>query len=98
MDSQLQSLVRHNPAANRFEIDLDGKLAETIYHIRGRKMFITHTEVPPEFAGKGIANALARASLDYARREGLRVFPRCPFVAAFIKRHPEYHDLVDDET
>jgi predicted GNAT family acetyltransferase len=53
--------------------------------------------VPAKLEGKGIGNALAAAALDYARSEGLRVVPRCEFIAAFIRRHREYQDLVDDD-
>jgi len=87
--------VRNNTAANRFEIEANGELAVSSYIIRGNTIYFTHTEVPPSMEGKGIGNTLARASLDYAREHKLRVVPRCPFIAAFIKRHQEYQDLVD---
>jgi predicted GNAT family acetyltransferase len=89
--------VRNNEAENRFEVELNGQLAQTKYIRRGQKILFTHTEVPPALEGQGVGNALARASLDYAKREGLRVVPLCPFVAAFIKRHKEYQSLVEDE-
>lgn len=88
--------VINNERAGRFELNLDGELAVSAYHRRNGTIVFTHTEVPPAFEGKGIGNALARAALDYARSEGLRVVPRCPFIAAFIRRHPEYQDLVDE--
>ena len=89
--------VRNNEAANRFEVEINGELAQTQYIRRGRKIIFTHTEVPPASEGQGVGNALARAALDYAKREGLRVVPLCPFIAAFIKRHKEYQSLVEDE-
>ena len=89
--------VRNNEAENRFEVELNGQLAQTQYIRRGQKILFTHTEVPPALEGQGVGNALARASLDYAKREGLRVVPLCPFVASFIKRHKEYQSLVEDE-
>jgi predicted GNAT family acetyltransferase len=85
----------NNEAAHRFEIDLGGQFATTEYKRRDGTIIFTHTEVPPGFEGKGVGNALARAALDYARSEGMRVIPRCPFVDAFIRRHPEYQDLVE---
>ena len=88
---------KNNEAENRFEIDLDGKLAVSAYQRRGDKIIFTHTEVPPELEGQGIGNALATAALDYARSEGLKVVPRCPFISAFIRRHKEYQSLVDEE-
>lgn len=60
--------------------------------VQGRIAFL-HTEVPPELEGQGLANRMARVALDYAREQGLEVLPHCPFIRAFIKRHPEYEDL-----
>ena len=73
---------------------IDGKLAATWYRRHRGKIIFTHTEVPPELEGHGVGGALARAALTYARKEGLRVVPLCPFIAAFIKRHKEFQDLV----
>ena len=89
--------VRNNSEAGRFEIDIDGQLAVSNYRIRGNTIYFTHTEVPEALEGQGIGNILARAALDYARAQKMRVVPRCTFIAAFIKRHPEYQDLVDAE-
>ena len=89
--------VRNNEDANRFEIDVDGELGVSEYRRRNGTIIFTHTEVPPKAEGKGIGNALAKTALDYARSEGLRVVPRCQFIAAYIRRHREYQDLVDDE-
>jgi predicted GNAT family acetyltransferase len=92
----MESTVRNNEAAGQFEIEIDGKIAITQYRLKPGRMVITHTEVPPELEGHGVGNSLARAALDYARREGLRVVPLCAFVSAFIRRHKEYQDLVDE--
>jgi uncharacterized protein len=54
--------------------------------------FFTHTEVPPADEGKGIGARLVRAALDDARQRGFKIVPACSFVAAFIRRHPEYND------
>ena len=88
---------RNNEAESRFELEVDGQLAMSAYHRRGDRIIFTHTEVPPQLEGKGIGKALATAALDYARSEGLKVVPRCPFIAAFIRRNPEYQDLVDED-
>ncbi len=87
--------VRNNEGENRFEIEVEGERAVAQYDRRGSTIFFTHTEVPPSMEGQGIGNLLARTALDYARKEKLRVVPRCKFIAAFIERHPEYADLVD---
>ena len=88
--------VTRNEAANRFEAEINGELAQTQYVRRGKKILFTHTEVPRALEGQGVGNALARAALEYAKREGLRVVPLCPFIAAYIKRHKEYQPLVED--
>lgn len=87
--------VVNNESAGRFEIDIEGQLAVSNYRRRDDRIIFTHTEVPEQFEGRGIGNRLAVAALDFAREEGLRVVPRCRFIAAFIERHREYQDLVD---
>ena len=64
------------------------------YREAAGRVTLIHTEVPPELRGRRLADALARAALDHARQHGLAVRPLCPFVQAFVKRHPEYADLV----
>ncbi len=95
MSELTEKSVRHNEAEHRFEIEVGGELAVSQYLRRGSTIYFTHTEVPESAEGHGIGNMLARASLEYARDNHLRVVPRCPFIAAFIKRHPEYQKLVD---
>lgn len=90
--------VRHEPGASRFVADVAGGAAIARYKRRGDTMVLVHTEVPAAAEGEGVGGALARAALDHARSEGLRVVPRCPFMAAYIRRHPEYEDLVEDGT
>jgi predicted GNAT family acetyltransferase len=53
-----------------------------------------HTETPPQAQGQGIASRLVQGALDDARAKGLKVAPRCPFVSAYMGRHPEYNDLL----
>jgi predicted GNAT family acetyltransferase len=57
-------------------------------------LLLTHTEVPPALEGRGIAAALVKAALDWARAEGLRVRPLCSYVVAYMRRHPETQDLL----
>jgi predicted GNAT family acetyltransferase len=87
-------VVVDNPDASQFEARVDGHLAFATYARRGNLIIFTHTEVPPELQGRGIGNILARAVLERARAEGLRVVPRCPFIAKYIMRHPEFQSLV----
>ena len=86
--------VRHNPEANRFEAEVEGTLSVADYQLRDREMIMTHTFVPPEMRGRGIAEKLVRTALEYAETQQLRVVPACSYVAAFIQRHPEFHRLV----
>jgi uncharacterized protein len=86
--------VLHNRTASRFEATVDGRLSVCDYRISDGVMAFTHTEVPPELAGRGIAAALVQHALAWARTEGLRVRPLCSYVAAYIKRHPETADLL----
>jgi predicted GNAT family acetyltransferase len=86
--------VSHNPAAGLFEIRTEAGTAQLSYAHAGEDLELIHTEVPPALEGKGYGSALARAALDYARRERIRVIPSCPFVADYIARHPEDAALV----
>ncbi len=82
--------VRHNVSEHRYELDTDHGLAIAVYREQGDRAIFTHTEVPPQDEGKGIASQLVRAALDDTRRRGLKIVPACSFVVAFVRRHPEY--------
>jgi hypothetical protein len=84
--------VRHNETRSRYELDTEHGMAVAVYSARGNKAVFTHTEVPPEDEGKGLATQLVRAALDDTRRRGLKIVPACSFVVAFVRRHPEYDD------
>ncbi len=86
--------VSDNPSASRFEILTDQGAAILTYRYRGADLDLVHTEVPPALEGRGYASALATAALTAARREGKKVIPSCPYVRAYLARHPEYADLV----
>jgi len=86
--------IRHEPDARRFAADVDGKTAYITYRELDRqRLELDHTYVPQERRGGGIASQLTARALEYARERGFRVVPSCPFVAAYIERHPEYRDL-----
>ena len=85
------------PEARRYEARVDGELKAAGFaeYIRTAELVaFVHTEVAPEYEGKGVGSALARAALDDARASGLRVLATCPFIAGWIARHPEYQDLL----
>jgi predicted GNAT family acetyltransferase len=87
--------VRDNPEAHRYEVLLGDVVAGySEYRRLGDRIVFTHTLVDPAFAGQGLGSRLAAGALDDVRARGLKVTPICPFVAAYIKRHPAYADLV----
>lgn len=87
-------VVRHIPAASRYEAAVGGSLAVAEYRLEGERVVFTHTFVPPELRGQGVAEKLVRAALEDARRAGRRVVPQCSYVALFIRRHREFQPLV----
>lgn len=90
----MEYLVKHNPEASRFEVELGDKIAHADYHISGNVMTISHVYTPPEFRGKGIAAQVAKFALDYIRANKLKVIPQCPYMRDYINKHKEYQDLL----
>ena len=88
--------VIENAAAGRFEVNLDGQTAYAEYSLAQGVMILPHTVVPTVFEGRGVGSALARAVLGRARAEGRKVIPTCPFIAAYIQKHPGWHDIVHE--
>lgn len=88
------SELHDNPDRNRFELPVEGHVAFVTYRRGEGSIALLHAEVPTALEGRGIGSRLARATLDRARAEGLKVTPRCSFIAAYIAKHPEYRDLL----
>jgi len=87
--------IRHNEDESQFETTVDGHLAYAAYDLEDPdRIVFTHTVVPDGLSGRGIAAELVKRGLQHARDRKLTVVPQCPYVASFIKRHPEYHDLL----
>jgi uncharacterized protein len=86
--------VVNNKAHHRYELTVKGHLAATYYSISDGVITFIHTEVPPELGGKGVGSKLVQGALDQVRADGLKVIPQCPFVKAYIDKHPEYADLL----
>jgi predicted GNAT family acetyltransferase len=86
--------VVDNTAERRFEVKLGQDVAFAEYRLVEGGIILPHTEVPKAFEGKGVASRLARYAMDYARTRGLKIIPTCPFMAGYIQKHPETHDLV----
>lgn len=82
-------------AAQRFELRQGTALAGFVqYEGASGTLRLTHTEVMPEFEGRGVGSRLARAALDELRRRGLKAVPQCAFIAGYIRKNPQYQDLV----
>jgi predicted GNAT family acetyltransferase len=86
--------VRDNKAQNRFELDVEGRVAFANYRVTPSTIIITHTETPRALRGRGIASELVRGALELIRADGLKVVAGCGFVVDYLRRHPEYADLV----
>lgn len=86
--------VVDNPSAKQYEAEVEGSLARIEYIKAQDKIYLTHTEVPRELEGKGIGSALVLKVLEDIEAKGLTLVPLCPFVALYLKRHPEWKRLV----
>jgi uncharacterized protein len=87
--------VVDNPDKRRFEALVDGEVAGfAFYQQRDGALIVVHTEVGERWEGQGVGSKLAAGTLDQIRARGLRMRPICPFISAYVQRHPEYADLV----
>lgn len=89
----MADVFHDNATRHRYEMEVDGHVAFVRYARKPGVITFIHTEVPEGLAGRGIGSKLARRALEAARAEGLKVVPVCPFIAAWMKRHPEFDDL-----
>lgn len=85
--------IRHDPGSRRFATEADGHAAHVEYELQDGVMAITHTIVPPQIGGRGIAGALVQAAVEHARAQGLKVAPHCSYADAWMRKHPQYEDL-----
>lgn len=89
------SRVRLDEPASRYVLEIDGELAGLIdFRDDGEVVDLVHTEVDPERREDGLGSELVAAALDDLRAKGRTVRPSCPFVGAYVRRHPEYADLL----
>ncbi len=94
----METETRHEPENDRFVVSLDGAVATLEYSRTGEKTLdYTSTFVPEEHRNRGIGERMVLDALDYAREQGFRVVPTCPFVRTVVKRHPEYQDILRTE-
>jgi len=86
--------ITNNTKKQRYEANVDGGLAYVDYHRHGQRVTFSHTEVPKEAEGQGVGAALAKFAFEDAREQDLEVFPICPYLVSYLKRHREYLDVV----
>ena len=92
MDQEIKLI--DNASAKQYELEVEG-LKPRIEYIKAQdKIYLTHTEVPKQLEGKGIASLLVKEVLKDIKEKNLTLVPLCPFVALYIKRHPEWKELV----
>lgn len=87
--------IINNTKQKQFEVFVDDHKAELVYRFRKKTIFFMHTFVPEEIGGQGIASKLAATALTYAKENGYQIAVLCPFVAAYVKKHPEWYALYD---
>jgi hypothetical protein len=86
--------VRDNREEGRFELEVEAGTAIAAYRLSDDRIVFTHTEVPQELEGQGVASRLVEGALEMVRAEGLKVVPACSFVRGYIERHPDMQDLL----
>jgi predicted GNAT family acetyltransferase len=89
--------VVDNEAGGRFELTIDGHLAELVYRRAGNRLILIHTEVPADLGGQGLGGILVTAAVERAAREGLTVVPQCPFARDWLNRHRHVTGMVKIE-
>ncbi|HEY8468132.1 MAG TPA: GNAT family N-acetyltransferase [Longimicrobiales bacterium] len=94
-DSRDEFTVIHDPAARQFRTGTRTETAVLQYESAPGQITFLHTDVPEALRGKGVGQRLARAGLEHAKAEGLRVVVICPFVRSYVEKHPEYKTLVE---
>src|SRR5665213_2376170 len=94
MEQSMSNLVKDDVAHNRFELEKGGAVAFASYRRADNVVTVVHTEVPRALEGHGVGSALAKGILERLRAKGEKVEAKCPFIAAYIRKHAEYRDLL----
>lgn len=87
--------IKHNETGQFFELILEGHRCVLDYTLHNKVMTVTHTGVPSELGGRGLAAEITKFALDHAQSHGWKVIAQCSYVAAYIKKHPEYAALTN---
>ncbi len=93
----MEHKVVQNKDQQQYEVEVNGDLATLQYRFRKRTMFFMHTKVPESAKGLGVASAMAKEGLEFAKRKGCKIAILCPFVSSYVKRHREWLELIDRE-
>lgn len=93
----IQIPVVKNEAKKRFEIEIDSHIAFINYGEFGSQIALVHTEVPEALGGKGVAAALVEKTLTFLEDKGKTILPFCPYVFAYIKKHPDWKRIVSSK-
>jgi len=84
----------HNEEKSQYEYHIEGHLAQFVYDNQNSVLYITHTLVPKELAGRGIAGALTKEALEDIEKRGLKIKPMCSYTVAYLEKHPEFKRLL----
>ena len=91
----METAIQRNAEQSRYELVVDDTVAGIVEYVeKDDYVELTHTEVDPSYEGEGLGSQLARAVLDSIRNDDRAMIPSCPFIRSYLKRHPEYVDLV----
>ena len=91
----MDSGVVDRPEKSRFELAVEDSVAVAYYRLDGDRITLSHTEVPQHLSGQGIGSRLAKGVFEAIRARGQKAVARCPFIAYYASRHPEYAGLLD---
>ena len=89
--------ITNDPVTQRFEAKVSGHSAHLDYVLGSGILRLVHTKVPEELAGQGVGSKIVQFALDFAKDEGLKVIPQCPFVSSYIERHSQFKELLQDK-
>lgn len=90
--------VEFHPERHRFELTIDGHLSILEFRqLKNNALALTHTEVDPELEGKGVGSYLVKSAFEYIDQQHWTIFPYCPFVVTYLRRHPAWYRLVSPD-
>ena len=92
-----EAALINNESIQKFELIIDGYRSFIEYKVKGDRIYLMHTEVPKELAGKGIAGILVRKAFEQLEKDGAEVVPQCSYILHFLKRNPEWNRIVEED-